>query len=341
MPENAYIINKEKNIDHYQFSITYTKTKFNISDDKPTIFIRSDILITLINRLRKEFNRENLSIYEIGLKQIIVNDLINLIDNIDDKVKFIDSRFVRLQIEYDRKRDRYSNIRPYTFNVLPNTNVSVIRCPNINDRTCDINKFLLNCSLDEIYCFAICAPMITYIEQTLQMYMDNNIEAIINLTDFEEYAEVKADRYIPDNKKSIRYGDKILSTESIELIRLDKYKIEIKKCLIKTLNSNVQHKFTSIHVQDWKDYTSPYYPDLFKILKLTNQFKKIVIHCSAGVGRTGLFIATRHLQKIHEIREVTEKDIEFIIQVLRCQRYKCCGSSEQYNSLKKIKFSKL
>ena len=72
-----------------------------------------------------------------------------------------------------------------------------------------------------------------------------------------------------------------------------------------------------IHLQSWDDHTAPIY-NYEKIIKIINfiiENKKnspVVVHCSAGVGRTGTFISVFNLY--YEIVQQIDKKNMPIIQ---------------------------
>lgn len=91
---------------------------------------------------------------------------------------------------------------------------------------------------------------------------------------------------------------------------------------------------TQYHYSKWPDHSSPNSTiDLIKFIKdirndRRNVLSPMVVHCSAGVGRSGTFIALDILmQKIKQEKKV---NISATIKQLRLQRLKMVQTIEQY-----------
>lgn len=114
------------------------------------------------------------------------------------------------------------------------------------------------------------------------------------------------------------------------------------------LINNSTNEFKTVHhfyFDQWQDMSKP--QEIIPIMQLcrhshslNSNGNPIVVHCSAGVGRSGTFIALDHL--IHDTRDFTEehddnenltysKDlIEQIVLQLRSQRMKMVQMSDQF-----------
>eukprot|EP01129_Flabellula_baltica_P009702 TRINITY_DN4006_c0_g1_i5.p1 TRINITY_DN4006_c0_g1~~TRINITY_DN4006_c0_g1_i5.p1 ORF type:complete len:328 (+),score=53.48 TRINITY_DN4006_c0_g1_i5:214-1197(+) len=93
-------------------------------------------------------------------------------------------------------------------------------------------------------------------------------------------------------------------------------------------------EITQIHCQKWGDFGVPstvnYMKNLISIFeeKQVSPLEQVVVHCSAGVGRTGTFIAI--LQAMHQYKQGKLVDIELIVTQMRSQRMGMVQTSEQY-----------
>ena len=62
------------------------------------------------------------------------------------------------------------------------------------------------------------------------------------------------------------------------------------KIIINSKGSNVKKTIDLWHYTDWPDGEGPTNPDNFeRFVKMFVESRKLVVHCSAGVGRTGVF----------------------------------------------------
>ena len=112
-----------------------------------------------------------------------------------------------------------------------------------------------------------------------------------------------------------------------------------KRCLaIQQGKSHSYHKVIQYHYTNWPDFGVPKSPkplvDLVKIVReeLASKGGVCVVHCSAGVGRTGTMIALNKI--IEEIDNETEDiDIFRIVLLLRTDRMFMVQKPAQYNFL--------
>lgn len=115
-----------------------------------------------------------------------------------------------------------------------------------------------------------------------------------------------------------------LNKERAELDRLA-CKVYIKS--LNKKNSDEKKEIKFVHIYDWKDHTGidaerlkntiDTVGDHLKI-KLTEE--NIAVHCLAGLGRTGEFIALMEMMKMIEAGNKKEKSLESIITDLREKR---------------------
>lgn len=94
---------------------------------------------------------------------------------------------------------------------------------------------------------------------------------------------------------------------------------------------------TWVHYQSWPDHGVPSdYEDITRLLGEINKARTspIVVHCSAGVGRTGTIIALSILQSIvqiaNELRETPAFSIFSVVRRMREQRLSMVQTPDQY-----------
>ncbi|XP_028402750.1 receptor-type tyrosine-protein phosphatase S-like [Dendronephthya gigantea] len=161
-----------------------------------------------------------------------------------------------------------------------------------------------------------------------RMIWEQDCTCIIALTNVVELGKVKCTQYWPD--KEITFGDIHVKTVKTGLFAdyVIRY-LDLKKDgKGKTI---VQYHFIS-----WPDHGVPKYPT--KLLAFRHRFRAlhtvstrpIVVHCSAGVGRTGTFIALDiTLLRVNTLQENTI-NIHDAVKELRNERVNMVQTLEQY-----------
>ena len=205
-----------------------------------------------------------------------------------------------------RKNNRYNDILPFTFNLVPYQNKNIIlNKENQNDWY--INASFINGPFvgDEKCFIAAQAPIKDTINKFYKMCYNNDIKLIIMLCSFEEEGRKKCEYYLPKNLniETIYENDikvKILSQENL-----------FDNCIIKReiiIDFNGIKK-SLIHIQmlNWPDYSMPNkqngYLSINFLIDLISKNRQnyvnspVVIHCSAGTGRSGTLIAIFNLVK--------------------------------------------
>ncbi|MBS0651594.1 MAG: HIT domain-containing protein [Verrucomicrobia bacterium] len=243
-------------------------------------------------------------------------------------LKELDHRLSSNTVPFSLGRDRHDKCTPFRFN-------------QVSSRLCPMNGSFIKFPEDgqsyleaPTYCIAMNAPLPSYFLLTLQMYMEQNVKIVVNLTEFEEGELVKADRYLPSTPhETIRHGNYSITSNAVAQTQLpNEWIIEQNDCLLK--DGHREHLFTSFHVRGWKDHTPGHVPSIAAAIKIIAEFEKlmgegtVVVHCSGGIGRTGVFIAGKKI--LDAIEQKAEPDIRWIAACMRLQRKLLGGSEEQY-----------
>ncbi|KAK9494479.1 protein-tyrosine phosphatase-like protein [Lipomyces doorenjongii] len=231
-------------------------------------------------------------------------------------------------------KNRYNNIFPYD-----HTRVKLSCSPG----SCDyINASFIRAHESTKQYIATQGPLPETFTDFWSVVWDQNVRVIVMLTPTKEGGQVKCHSYWQDT----RYGQLTLSPLSEQEVVLSSKtntKVRIRKFSL-SLASQPFSPFREItHIQyvSWPDLGTPADPiDIVALSKLASQFNSadggeadavtlpMVVHCSAGCGRTGTFctvdsvidILSRNNESDSPSSRQTEDLVAEVVHDLRTQR---------------------
>lgn len=174
-------------------------------------------------------------------------------------------------------------------------------------------------------------PLASTCEDFWQMVWEQNCSLIIMVTPLIEAGRVKCHKYWPEEREEVRYGQILIRNlnEKSKTATIDRtIQLTDAKSGEKRLTTQIQYKA-------WPDHEVP--EDCGDFLKLVTRVKKhrssetnnpIVVHCSAGIGRTGVLILMETAICIMEAGEPIHP-IK-ILQDMRKQRAMLIQTSSQF-----------
>ncbi|KFB35007.1 AGAP003187-PA-like protein [Anopheles sinensis] len=183
----------------------------------------------------------------------------------------------------------------------------------------------------------ICAqgPMDATINDFWRMIWEQHLEIIVMLTNLEEYNKTKCAKYWPEGTNdSIQYGELLITFHSITYYA--DYIVRTLKVTKRSASSGEEtcREISQYHYLAWKDFMAPEHPQgITKFINRINseyslQRGPILVHCSAGVGRTGTFVALDTLSQ--QLQEEGQVSIFNTICDMRYQRNFLVQSLKQY-----------
>jgi protein tyrosine phosphatase len=193
--------------------------------------------------------------------------------------------------QFDNK-DRYSDIKPYKYNTLQ-INIGKEDNHYINASPINIIK--------EKYFISTQGPKDNTVEDFWTMVDEQKCNVIVMLCNLEEAGREKCAKYWHKNMK--KYTIKVQKEKENNEIYV------IRNLTLINNQTKEEKKIVQIHFQGWPDHGIPDKDDegilqaFMEMNKIVDENKKdgpIIVHCSAGVGRTGTFISMYFLEK--EIR---------------------------------------
>ncbi|XP_005866174.1 PREDICTED: receptor-type tyrosine-protein phosphatase beta [Myotis brandtii] len=227
----------------------------------------------------------------------------------------------------NRGKNRYNNILPY--------DASRVKLSNVDDDPCSdyINASYIPGNNFRREYIATQGPLPGTKDDFWKMAWEQNVHNIVMVTQCVEKGRVKCDHYWPADQDSLYYGDLILQMLSESV--LPEWTIrEFRICSEEQLDTHrlIRH----FHYTVWPDHGVPETTQsLIQFVRTVRDYINrtpgagpTVVHCSAGVGRTGTFIALdRILQQLDSKDSV---DIYGAVHDLRLHRVHMVQTECQY-----------
>lgn len=333
-----------------QQEVSINKFVDSVAEQKiPTSLERFKPFITI----EKIFNHSLLELVSLRSSQLVENAKLefSIAEKIDPKLfnasnGYTHERVYEMTGHLFAALNRYKDALPYSHNIV------ALREP-VRKRFFKMDINYLNGSYIDIggLQFVACsAPMPLAFEHFWSMIMEQETNTIVMLTKFEEDNKIKAHQYFPDQCDSTKkYGS----------VSVSKIYSEISESTTKTLfkiekNGEVREVF-HYQYEGWPDMGKPETTsDFMNLVDMVGEEEvqgKIVVHCSAGLGRAGTFIIAlkniyllkKYLNKAitptkpaEEILEVYSVNTLKDLLIIRSQRKGMVQSFEQYHFIKNI-----
>ncbi|CAJ0599232.1 unnamed protein product [Cylicocyclus nassatus] len=168
------------------------------------------------------------------------------------------------------------------------------------------------------------APLASTLEEWWKMTDEQKVVLIV-LCKLVEMSKVKCKRYWPSEvEQSLLFGAYEITLESEESFTDDEYLMRrLKMTHSKTGESR---SITQLHYREWPDHGCPSGENqLINIIEKMAEYNKnstapVLVHCSAGVGRTGTIISVNYIRELIESEELDSLDIFELVMSLRKQR---------------------
>ncbi|XP_069594644.1 receptor-type tyrosine-protein phosphatase eta-like isoform X2 [Ranitomeya imitator] len=225
----------------------------------------------------------------------------------------------------NREKNRYTNVLPY--------DVSRVVLSSVGNPTEDyINaNYIPGYNSTKEY-IAAQGPLPRTVNDFWRMIWEKNVRAVIMLTKCVELGKVKCEEYWPQRSARI-YGNLSVSMNDENVLQ-DWTTRDFTLVDMKTRQSKVVRHF---HFTAWPDHGVPKATSvLIEFRNLVREYvtnddsmhSPIVVHCSAGVGRTGTLIALDRVMK--QIETESQIDVYGVVYDLRMHRGLMVQTESQY-----------
>ncbi|XP_069489690.1 tyrosine-protein phosphatase non-receptor type 7 isoform X1 [Ambystoma mexicanum] len=230
-----------------------------------------------------------------------------------------------LEIQGHACKDRYKTILPN-----PETRVCLRRAESHNENSYINANYIRGFEGQEKVFIATQGPMMNTVNDFWEMVWQEDVPVIIMITKLKEGKE-KCVHYWPDKEGT--YGQYEVHVEDVT---------ECAEYTVRELTIQLQDELRHVKhflYSSWPDHQTP--ESAKPLLKLVTEVEgktqeaqrrgPVVVHCSAGIGRTGCFIATSI--GCQQLKTMGEVDVLGIVCRLRLDRGGMIQTSEQYQFL--------
>ncbi|XP_061083727.1 receptor-type tyrosine-protein phosphatase epsilon-like isoform X2 [Conger conger] len=227
----------------------------------------------------------------------------------------------------NREKNRYPNILPYDHSRVVLTQIDGIKCSDY------INASYIDGYKDKNKFIAAQGPKPETVADFWRMIWEQKTTTIVMLTNVKERKEDKCHQYWPE-QGCWCYGNVRVVVEDCTVL----VDYTIRKFCVQYQGGDgfkAPRLVTQLHFTSWPDFGVPFTPigmlKFLKKVKLVNPSHAgpIVVHCSAGVGRTGTFIV---IDGMIDMMHMEQKiDVFSFVSRIRNQRSQLIQTDMQYS----------
>ncbi|CAH8863677.1 unnamed protein product [Trichobilharzia szidati] len=231
---------------------------------------------------------------------------------------------VHSNLDMNKSKNRYPNILAYD-----RTRVTIQSSNHMNISGSDyINANYIDGYRKQNAFIATQAPLPNTFEDFWTMIWEQNTSVIVMLSKIIEKGQVKCDQYWPTVSGTLIFSNLIIThIETTELANYTIRSFELRK-------ESEHRKIWHLQYTSWPDHGVPIYSTVFLMfLRRVGTITPadcgpIVVHCSSGTGRTGIYIAINIL--LERMKSESVIDIFGLVNQLRMQRNSMIETQDEY-----------
>lgn len=168
----------------------------------------------------------------------------------------------------------------------------------------------------------------------------HRVSVVVCLTRLEESGRQKAHRYWPKDRNDVlsqgAFKVMLVEEESVFGGAIVSRRLRLVRQGAPASFDN-EFEFVMLHYMAWCDHCSPTclesFAELVRLVRARadgDRQRPVLVHCSAGIGRSGTFVAVYNLVLLNELENQPRVSLKEMVDWLRNQRYGAVQSLEQY-----------
>ncbi|XP_039664458.1 phosphatidylinositol phosphatase PTPRQ isoform X3 [Perca fluviatilis] len=286
-------------------------------------FRRKEIYVIQLLSYRKSLKPVNKKSFLQHVEDLCANDNSKFQEEFAELPKLLqDLATTDADLPWNKSKNRFPNIKPYN-----NNRVKLLSEPGTAGSDY-INASFVSGYLCPNEFIATQGPLPGTVADFWRMIWETGTHTIAMLTQCYEKGRIRCHKYWPeDNKPMSVFSDILISKVSEEVL---------PDWTVRTLKVEKHGHYILVRHFNYTSWPEHGVPEscstLIKFVKAVRAHRHdnttIVVHCSAGVGRTGVFIALDHL--IQHIRDHDFVDIYGLVAELRSERMCMVQNLAQY-----------
>ncbi|XP_051239471.1 phosphatidylinositol phosphatase PTPRQ [Dicentrarchus labrax] len=286
-------------------------------------FRRKEIYVIQLLSYRKSLKPVNKKSFLQHVEDLCANDNAKFQEEFADLPKLLqDLATTDADLPWNKSKNRFPNIKPYN-----NNRVKLLSEPG-SAGSDYINASFVSGYLCPNEFIATQGPLPGTVADFWRMIWETGTRTIAMLTQCYEKGRIRCHKYWPeDNKPMSVFSDILISKVSEEVL---------PDWTVRTLKVEKHGHYILVRHFNYTSWPEHGVPEscstLIKFVKAVRAHRHdnttIVVHCSAGVGRTGVFIALDHL--IQHVRDHDFVDIYGLVAELRSERMCMVQNLAQY-----------
>ncbi|XP_045893415.1 phosphatidylinositol phosphatase PTPRQ isoform X1 [Micropterus dolomieu] len=286
-------------------------------------FRRKEIYVIQLLSYRKSLKPVNKKSFLQHVEDLCANDNAKFQEEFAELPKLLqDLATTDAELPWNKSKNRFPNIKPYN-----NNRVKLLSEPGTAGSDY-INGSFVSGYLCPNEFIATQGPLPGTVADFWRMIWETGTHTIAMLTQCYEKGRIRCHKYWPeDNKPMSVFSDILISKVSEEVL---------PDWTVRTLKVEKHGQYILVRHFNYTSWPEHGVPEscstLIKFVRAVRAHRHdnttIVVHCSAGVGRTGVFIALDHL--IQHVRDHDFVDIYGLVAELRSERMCMVQNLAQY-----------
>ncbi|XP_040926318.1 protein tyrosine phosphatase receptor type Fa isoform X3 [Betta splendens] len=226
-------------------------------------------------------------------------------------------------MEVNKSKNRYANVVAYDHSRVLLTSVDGVPGSDY------INANYIDGYRKQNAYIATQGPLPETVGDFWRMVWEQQTCTIVMMTRLEEKSRVKCDQYWP-SRGTDTYG--MIQVTVLDTVDLATY--SVRTFTLYKNGSSEKREVRQFHFMAWPDHGVPEYPTLtlafLRRVKACNppDAGPMVVHCSAGVGRTGCFIVIASM--LERMKREKSVDVYGHVTCMRAQRNYMVQTEDQY-----------